>query len=313
MYINPNRPTFISSNNNSISTFYLHSTTINTMGINICKPCSSSKSSIHPAGFEDKFLLVDRIGEGGFGDVYTCIQTSNGKTHAAKLIDNADVSEWSTTDTDRVPMEVKTLTACDHPSVIKLIDYFVFHKHSIIIMEKPAEAVDLFNYVAYLGGLAEGEARTVMRNIVQAVWYLHYSARICHRDIKPENVLIDVRTRSIKLIDFGSATFFSNMTFSDFTGTRLYAPPELILTNKYKAEPLTTWSLGVTLYFILHCKLPFNSEECILRADPEISHLYSVGCKQFLRDAMCPLSARRPTVDALGRHPWLENMGFYFK
>ena len=274
--------------------------------------CAANKiPTINPAGFESKYTLMSRIGEGGFGEVYTCIQSSNGACHAAKLIDNCDVIEWATTDTDRVPMEVKALAACDHPSVIKLIDYFVFHKHSIIIMEKPAEAVDLFNYVAYLGGLAETEARVVMRGIIEAVWYLHYSARICHRDIKPENVLIDVRTRSVKLIDFGAAIWIHQD--AEFSGTRLYAPPEVILTNKYKPEPLTTWSLGVTLYFILHCKLPFISEQCIIKADPEISPLYSGLCQQFLTVALCPLAGLRPTVDGLGRHPWLDNMAFYFK
>jgi serine/threonine protein kinase len=43
-----------------------------------------------------------------------------------------------------------------------------------------------------------------MREVFRAVSYLH-SCNIMHRDIKPENFMVDAKTQSLKLIDFGQA------------------------------------------------------------------------------------------------------------
>lgn len=281
---------------------------------NICR-ATKSRRVINPIGFDERYVLVEKLGDGGFGEVYTCVETHTSKEFAAKLVTNSQVTEWSKTDVERVPMEVKTLATCDHPFIIKLMDYFVFTKHSIIIMEKPRNTVDLFNYTAYLGGLSENEARPITQQIVEAVHYLHYDARIVHRDLKPENVLVDVRDRSIKIIDFGAAGWFHPNIYTQFAGTRLYAPPELLLTGRYKAEPLTTWSIGALLYFILHCRLPFADEHAILNSRPAISNqtTLSTTCLQFMATCLAPLPSTRPTVDGLIRHEWLKNIGFYFK
>jgi serine/threonine protein kinase len=281
---------------------------------NVCR-ATKSRQVIDPVSFEDRYTLVDRLGEGGFGEVYTCVELKSGSTFAAKLVDNSRVTEWSTTDEERVPMEVKALASCDHPNIIQLLDYFVYQKHSIMVMEKPSASVDLFNYTAYLGGVSETETRQIMQQILEAVWYLHYDARIVHRDIKPENVLVDVRTKSCKLIDFGAATWFHPNVYTEFSGTRLYSPPELLLSGRYKAESLTTWSLGATLYFTLFSRLPFPDEQaivdCIVRLPS--NNALSPDCLQFLKSCLHPKPARRPSADGLLKHPWLANIGFFLQ
>ena len=281
---------------------------------NVCR-ATKSRQVIDPESFEDRYNLIDRLGEGGFGEVYTCVELKTGATLAAKLVTNSRVTEWSKSDVERVPMEVKAMASCDHPNIIHLLDYFVYQKHSIILMEKPSDSVDLFNYTAYLGGVSETETRQIMQQILEAVWYLHYDARIVHRDIKPENVLVDVRTKSCKLIDFGAATWFHPNTYTEFAGTRLYAPPELLITGRYKAEPLTAWSLGATLYFTLFSRLPFPDEQAILDC---VIHLptncsLSTACLQFLESCLHPHPAGRLSVDRLLKHPWISNIGFFLQ
>ena len=280
---------------------------LQTMG-NVCKAPKSPKIS-DPQQFNDRYTMLDHIGEGGFGTVYTCVDSTTGAHFAAKLIENSKVEEWSKSDLEQVPIEVKTLVCCDHPNIIKLIDYFIYYKHSILIMEKPLNHVDLFNYTAYLGGVCETDARIIMQQIVEAVWYLHYDARIVHRDIKPENVLIDVRNQSCKLIDFGSAGWIHPYTYTNFSGTRLYAPPEVLVSGKYKAEPLTAWSLGATLYFTIFSRLAFSHEDDVKRSTLLLPSSFPLApaCLHFMQSCLHPDPLSRPTVDQLNKHPWLVN------
>ena len=279
---------------------------------NVCR-ATRSRDVIDPIAFHERYALQDRLGDGGFGEVYNCVELQSGAILAAKLITNSSIRDWSHIDGERVPTEVKAMACCDHPNIILILDFFVYQKHSIILMEKPADSVDLFNYTAYLGGVSETETRQIMQQILEAVCYLHYNARIVHRDIKPENVLVDVRTKSCKLIDFGAATSFHPNIYTEFSGTRLYAPPELLLTGQYRAEPLTSWSLGATLYFTLFSRLPFPDEQATLDCTiilPSNCSLSS-SCLQFLKSCLHPSPDQRATADSLLKHSWITDAGIF--
>jgi len=66
--------------------------------------------------------------------------------------------------------------------------------------------------------------------ICSALKYLQETHHIIHRDIKPENIMfVDNKTNKIKLIDFGSATFYQKNTFlTKRSGTPYYMAPEIL-------------------------------------------------------------------------------------
>jgi serine/threonine protein kinase len=86
-----------------------------------------------------------------------------------------------------------------------------------------------------------------------------------------ENILIHVKTRQIKLIDFGSATHIDpndpNKTCTLFYGTKKFAAPEAVRNEPYIPDCQESWALG-TLLFVLLFKLdPFTTDEEILSTD----------------------------------------------
>ena len=118
----------------------------------------------------------------------------------------------------RLPIEVSLLRRTSHVNgVIGLVDFYEKPDSFIVIMERPENCKDLFDYVTECGMLSEDEARTFFRQIVTTTLGLH-EAGVVHRDIKDENVLVDMETRQLRLIDFGSGTFLRDDVYTDFEG-----------------------------------------------------------------------------------------------
>merc|ERR1711971_846012 len=145
---------------------------------------------------------------------------------------------------------------------------------------------------------------------------------VLHRDIKDENILVDLNTGATKLIDCGSGCFHpseaekpsmktqetEDRVYTEFRGTRVYSPPEWVRDGEYRAEGLTTWSLGVLLYDMLSGDIPFSSDGQILRGQlpPWSPHLQlSEEAKDLVKSCLTVQTGLRITLDNILKHPWL--------
>jgi hypothetical protein len=81
-----------------------------------------------------------------------------------------------------------------------------------------------------------------------------------HRDVKPANIVV-AKDTSIRLVDFGIAKIVGEATLSQSSkllGTPEYLAPEL-LAGRPAGPPSDLWALGVTLYYALERRSPFNA------------------------------------------------------
>ena len=132
---------------------------------------------------------------------------------------------------------------------------------------------------------------------------------VLHGDIKDENILIDLNTSRVKLIDFGSGAWIQPGAFTEYQGTRVYAPPEWIKHRRFHAEGLTVWSLGILLYDMICGDIPYETDDQILSRSlvwydqlglsKEVKSLV-VGC---LNHDM----AGRMTLLEIRDHPWMKS------
>jgi len=203
------------------------------------------------------------LGKGGFGTVYAGSRVHDGLPVAIKVIGKSRLAPNA-----KMPLEVALMQLTKSvEGAIKLIEYFELPDCFVLILERMGgkNVKDLFDFISDNGPLKEDVARKIFRQIVATVRQVS-EAGVVHRDIKDENILIDPSSLNVKLIDFGSGARLTDEIFSDFDGTRVYAPPEWIKFRRYRAEGLTVWSLGVLLYDMVCGDIPFETDNQIRRA-----------------------------------------------
>ena len=119
-------------------------------------------------------------------------------------------------------------------------------------------------------GVGERELpRKLLSELLSALALVHKSG-VVHRDIKPENLLVDGRTHSIRLIDFGSAAEVGDLNNgSPICGSEAYAPPEGVVDA---AAPCGTFDVfGAALVWI-RCFVPACRSRAALSAFRDAVH-----------------------------------------
>lgn len=289
------------------------------------------------SAFEEKYTVLNRIGEGGFGHVYAGMCNATKRYVAIKYAEKCtngigigsikgkkqkcDVKTTTTTNSksslsskeeEELPFEITALMKCkDLSCVIQMMDYFTDDpEHYIIVMEKPSLYMDLFDYIDTRRVLSEKVAKYFFKQVLDAVVQL-YSIGIVHRDIKTENIIVDQTNLSetkLKLIDFGSAAYVASEPFTDVSGTKEYCAPECLTKRPYYSVPITVWSLGILLYEMLIGSIPFKPYQKIL------DRSYKISLKSDLSIDVCHLIKiclihdyeKRPTFQTITNHAWLK-------
>ena len=116
-----------------------------------------------------------------------------------------------------IPTEVYLQQGLDHPNIIKLYDSFEYAQAYVLVLERPPEHKDLFDFITERKRLTENEAKGLFYQVVEAAIYCE-SRGVFHRDIKDENILLDLKTYQIKLFDFGSGSQLENSLYTEYEG-----------------------------------------------------------------------------------------------
>jgi len=183
---------------------------------------------------------VRPLGKGGMSQVWLATDTRG--THVAVKVPNRDPEAVK-----RLGFEISLLQSLRHEHIVNFISAFDVSGYPILVMEYAKGN----NLELSTAGKAMDEREALARavQILLAVDYLH-SRGVIHRDIKPKNIIVGNEKTYLKLIDLGTATFFSQagITESVFSPGG-YTPPEQF---KSMASPQgDVWSVGATLYFML--------------------------------------------------------------
>jgi eukaryotic-like serine/threonine-protein kinase len=202
-----------------------------------------------------EYRLVEKLGEGGMGEVYQGVHLKIGRVVAVKILSQgAHGPEF----VERFLNEARIQGGLQHHNIVTLYDFLEFNGQPCIIMEY-IEGQTLTDCVKAWGGLLLVDALRYFQSIVEAIDYVH-SRGIVHRDIKSNNVKI-TPSGQVKLLDFGIAKSGASPALTvtgAFVGTLQYLSPEQLVGGvaDFRSD---IWSLGVLLYEMTTCHLPFDA------------------------------------------------------
>jgi serine/threonine protein kinase len=160
-----------------------------------------------------------------------------------------------------VNKEIAVFKCVNHPNIIKLFEITEDENNLHLIMEH-ADKGDLLTFIKNNGTLSEATALNFLKQLAEAVEYLHLEKSIAHRDIKLANILITSKNNNIKLADFGLSNFYDKekMQLRTCCGSPCYSAPEILIGCQYNPIVADIWSLGVVLYSMIEGCLPFYDE-----------------------------------------------------
>ncbi|XP_002736839.1 calcium/calmodulin-dependent protein kinase type IV-like [Saccoglossus kowalevskii] len=261
------------------------------------------------SSFDDNYNRGKELGRGATSVVFRCEQKGTDKPFAVKTL-------HKNVDKKIIRTEIGVLLKLKHPNVIQLKEIFETPLHLDLVLELVTGG-ELFDRIVARGYYSERDAASSIRQICEAVGYLHEND-IVHRDLKPENLLYQDTSEDalLKIADFGLSKIMSDsVTMQTVCGTPGYCAPEVLHGTPYGPE-VDMWGVGVITYILLCGFEPFYDDrgdkymfQKILNANYEFISPWwddvSLNAKDLIMKLLVLDPKKRLTAKEALRHPWV--------
>lgn len=217
----------------------------------------SSLDTLTSGALFHQYKLLERIGIGGQGVVWSALDQKLNQIYAIKFSEVPDTDE-AQADGIRDEQQLEELAKLRHANILPLHKYgfdqglrFTISPYipggtlAEKIKTTPLSLDDILRYAA---------------EIAAALDYLH-SQEIIHRDLKTSNILLDLNQK-VYLADFGLARLVTTSTLAFHTGhgTPPYAPPEQVQMKAITSRS-DVFSFGILLYEMFTGQLPWSGKK----------------------------------------------------
>jgi serine/threonine protein kinase len=227
-----------------------------------------------------RFRLIDQIGRGGMGSVWTAHHLSLKIDVAVKFMDAAFTSGDETM-LKRFQKEATAAASIQSPNVVKILDFGKDEAGRPYLAMELLHGEELEQRLEREGPMPLGLMKKVVVETCKGLAAAH-AAGIIHRDLKPENVFLcrDPHVGagesgafgevSVKLLDFGIAradrelSGTGNLTITgQLLGTPMFMSPEQALGKRDVDGRSDLYSLGVVAYKCLTGQPPYEESDTV--------------------------------------------------
>lgn len=215
------------------------------------------------AWIADRYRVFSKIGEGGMGVLYACLDTVLSRQVAVKLMQRSLAAEPALA--ERLMREAR-LAAQLRRHVAQVFDCGMLDTGEPYIVMELLKGRDMYAVLRDSGPLSPDDLRGAMLQVCAGLEEAHEKG-IIHRDLKPENLFCAEEpdgSTVLKIVDFGVSKQLSSRRLraqtnpTESVGSPHYMSPEQITTPS-EVDPRTDiWSLGVVMFELLTGAIPFN-------------------------------------------------------
>ncbi|XP_064227074.1 serine/threonine-protein kinase Nek1 isoform X7 [Aotus nancymaae] len=251
----------------------------------------------------EKYVRLQKIGEGSFGKAILVKSTEDGRQYVIKEI---NISGMSSKEREESRREVAVLANMKHPNIVQYRESFEENGSLYIVMDY-CEGGDLFKRINAQKGVLFQEDQILdwFVQICLALKHVH-DRKILHRDIKSQNIFL-TKDGTIQLGDFGIARVLNSTVELARTciGTPYYLSPE-ICENKPYNNKSDIWALGCVLYELCTLKHAFEAgsmKNLVLKiisgSFPPVSLHYSYDLRSLVSQLFKRNPRDRPSVNSI--------------
>jgi eukaryotic-like serine/threonine-protein kinase len=198
----------------------------------------------HPTEI-DKYLILEHLGSGHFGNVYLAQDRALNTYKAIKVLDIENPRQFI-----MQLEEAQLLHKCQHKHIVRVNEAGIYQ-----VGDMPKVVIDM-EYIpgGSLGQYMRGhfltviEATQYIRDILFGLEHAHNQG-VLHRDIKPANIMLS--DGSAKLSDFGLATSAGKELIGSPKGYIRHCAPEMFVNGVIKGETTVLtdiYAVGITYF-----------------------------------------------------------------
>ncbi|MCQ2344704.1 MAG: serine/threonine protein kinase [Paludibacteraceae bacterium] len=162
--------------------------------------------------------------------------------------------------------EAGNLAKMKHPNIVRVIDFIEANNTYYYVMDY-VDGENLNEYIRH-NKLTENEVVCIIREVADALMYMHEEQEMLHLDLKPGNIMRRSSDGHIFLIDIGLGNYLSGIDVCDFSiglGNNSYRPVEQTVgkASSLFSPTLDIYALAATMYKLLTGETPPTSSDLI--------------------------------------------------
>ena len=227
---------------------------------------------LHSALRLGSYELIERLGEGGMGEVWRAQHGLLARPAAVKLIKTDSLRSLGEhgreTIVARFEREAQTTALLESPHTIDVYDFGVAADGTLYYAMELLEGIDLHDAVLRFGSMPPERVVYLMLQACESLAEAHARGLI-HRDIKPANLFLcsyGGRLDFLKILDFGLVKVrdlqgegAEQLTGEGVTGTPAFLPPEQAIEGREIDARSDIYALGCVAYWLLTTHFVFEA------------------------------------------------------